>query len=66
MISLACIFVKLIKIIFYLIVRRINSILGNIKLEIKKLQIIIPFYPILTLHNVTFRDVVTHTLPIVT
>lgn len=43
MISLACIFVKLIKIIFYLIVRRINSILGSIKLEIKKLQIIIPF-----------------------
>lgn len=66
MISLACIFVKLIKIIFYLIVRRINSILGNIKLEIKKLQIIIPFYPILALYNVTFRDVVTHTLPIVT
>lgn len=43
MISLACIFVKLIKIICYLIVRRINSILGSIKLEIKKLQIIIPF-----------------------
>lgn len=52
------IFVKLIKIICYLIVRRINSILGSIKLEIKKLQIIIPFrqkflYDDISLNNST-------------